>query len=178
MEDRMKVTTLTLAATFAALTGFASADTDVLPAPGTTFTPYGSVEGWNIFVNDARKTCMIEKVDAEETVVQMGLTADRGFGYLGVFTKRDIGLDEGDEPVAVLIGENVYMGSARRITGGLRDGYTGGYIISDDPQFVEDVQQQYSMMVLPETDFAFVVNLAGTKKAIEAARACNAAQLN
>lgn len=173
----MNVMSLTAAATLAVVATFASATSDVLPAPGTAFTPYGSVEGWNIFVNEERKTCMIEKVDAAENVVQMGLTADRGFGYLGVFTKADIGLDEGEEGVVVLIGENIYAGSARRITSGLRDGYTGGYIVSDSPDFVDDLMQQYTMMVMPETDFAFVINLDGTMKAIEAARECNAAQM-
>lgn len=166
-------------ATVALFSGFATAvaaNTNVLPGPDTTFTPYGAVAGWNVFVNDARKTCMIERIDDAENVVQMGLTEDRGFGYLGIFTKNDIGLTEGEEPVAVLIGENLYAGTARRITSGLRDGYSGGYIVSDDPQFVEDIMQQYSMLVLPETDFAFVINLDGTMRAIEAARTCNAEQ--
>ena len=172
----MRYRTLIVSSLFAACASLASANSDVLPAPGTVFSKYDTVEGWAIFVNEDRKTCMIERVDDNENVVQMGLTADRGFGYLGVFTKNDVGLRDGEEPVAILIGENVYVGSAQQMSSGLRDGYSGGYIISDDPQFVEDIMRQYSMMVLPETEFAFVVNLDGTMKAIEAARACNAAQ--
>lgn len=167
---------LVLAAALACTAPMAQANSDVLPAPGTTFSAYGSIEGWTVFVNEDRKTCMIEKVDAAENVVQMGLTVDRGFGYLGVFTKQDTPLETGEETVAVLLGENLYVGSARTLSSGLRDGYQGGYIISDDPQFVTDIMQQYEMIVLPETDLAFVVDLTGTMKAIEAARECNAAQ--
>jgi hypothetical protein len=174
----MMIRTLTAALALATCATVAGATSDVLPAEGTTFTPYGAVEGWNIFVNDDRKTCMIEKVDAEENVVQMGLTTDRSFGYLGVFTKQDTGLSAGEEAVAVLIGENLYIGSAATLTSGLRDGYQGGYIVSNDPQFVTDIMQQYEMLVLPETEFAFAINLDGTMKAIEAARECNAAQIN
>ncbi|WP_425091533.1 hypothetical protein [Tropicimonas sp. S265A] len=154
----------------------ASANTDVLPSESTTFTPYGSVEGWSIFVNEDRKTCMIESVDANENVVQMGLTADRGVGYLGVFTKADIGLTSGEDPVAVLIGENLYVGTARTLTTSLRDGYTGGYVVTDDPQFVTDIMQQYTAVVLPNSEFSFAISLDGTMKAIEAARECTAAQ--
>lgn len=174
----MTLKTLATAFALAACATMAGATTDVIPAEGTTFTPYGEVEGWKIFVNDDRKTCMIEKVDAEENVVQMGLTSDRSFGYLGVFTKQDVELVSGEEAVAVLIGENLYIGSSETLTSGLRDGYQGGYIVTNDPQFVTDVMQQYEMLVLPETDFAFAINLDGTKKAIEAARECNAAQMN
>ncbi|MEM8581229.1 MAG: hypothetical protein AAGF50_08550 [Pseudomonadota bacterium] len=156
--------------------GAASANSDVIPAPNTTFTPYGKVGDWNVFVNEDRKTCMIERVDALENVLQMGLTADRGVGYLGIFTKADIGLESGTEAIAVLIGDSLYAGQVRTLTTSLRDGYAGGYILSDDPKFVEDIMQQYEMIVLPETQFAFVLSLEGTMKAIEAARECNAAQ--
>ncbi|MDJ0857829.1 MAG: hypothetical protein QNJ03_02035 [Dinoroseobacter sp.] len=156
--------------------GLVNANSDVIPAPNTTFTPYGKVGEWNIFVNEDRKTCMIERVDAVENVLQMGLTADRSVGYVGIFTKQDIGLESGTEAIAVLIGENLYAGQVRKLTTSLREGYAGGYILSDDPQFVDDIMRQYEMVVLPETQFAFVVSLEGTMKAIEAARECNAAQ--
>lgn len=177
MESCMTLRTALTAFALGCAATFASADPDVIPAPGTTFTPYGVVEGWNIFVNEDRKTCMIERVDAVENVIQMGLTSDRGVGYLGIFTKADIGLESGTEAIAVLIGENLYAGQLRKLTTSLREGYTGGYILSDDPQLVQDIMQQYEMIVLPETQFAFAVNLDGTMKAIEAARECTAAQL-
>jgi hypothetical protein len=60
--------------------------------------------------------------------------------------------------------------------GNITKGYSGGYVLSDDPQFVTDIAQQYEMVVFPEKEYAFVVNLAGTKKAIEMARECNAKQ--
>ncbi|WP_424972911.1 hypothetical protein [Dinoroseobacter sp. S76] len=171
------VRSLALAAALVCAAPLVQAQSDILPAPGTEFTAYGMVEGWSIFVNEDRKTCMIERVDAAENVVQMGLTVDRSFGYLGVFTKQETALKDGEETVAVLIGENLYVGTGRTVTSGLPDGYEGGYIISDDPQFLADIMQQYEMIVLPTTEYAFVVDLTGTMKAIEAARACNDAQL-
>jgi hypothetical protein len=108
----------------------------------------------------------------------MGLTKDRGVGYLGVFTKAETSIEKGDkELVAVLLGDNLYVGEVTGMRGNITEGYSGGYILSDDPQLVEDIAQQYTMVVFPETSFAFEINLAGTKKAIEMARECNKQQL-
>lgn len=171
-----KTLTTTLALVLAAGTALAAGD--VLPAAGTTFTPYGAVEGWNIFVNEDRKNCMIESVDGNENVVQMGMTGVAGVGYVGAFTKADIDLEPGQEGVAILIGDNLYMGTARRLTTSLRDGYKGAYVVSDDPQFMKDVMEQYQMIVLPESDAPLIISLEGTMKAIEAAMECTAAQRN
>ena len=119
-----------------------------------------------------------EVADDAGNVVQMGLTPDRGVGYVGVFTKGETTIQKDDkEAVAVLIGENLYLGEATGMRGNITKGYSGGYVLSDDPQFVEDIARQYEMVVFPEKKHSFIVNLAGTLKAIEMARECNAEQL-
>ena len=60
--------------------------------------------------------------------------------------------------------------------GNITAGYSGGYVLSDSPQFVKDIEQQYEMVVFPEKEYAFVVDLTGTKKAIALARECNEKQ--
>ncbi|MGR3614613.1 MAG: hypothetical protein ACU0BB_01050 [Paracoccaceae bacterium] len=160
---------LAAATTFGLMTGAASAQ---------EFLKYGEVEGWKVYVDNAKKSCLIESVDAAENVVQMGLTEDRGVGYVGVFTMADTGIDPGDkEAVVLLLGDNLYVGEATGMRGNITKGYSGGYILSDDPQFVTDIAQQYEMVVFPQETFAFKVDLTGTKKAIEMARECNAAQI-
>lgn len=151
----------------------------VSQAQADTFLKYGEVEDWKVFIDQEKKSCLIETVDSEENVVQMGLTKDRGVGYLGVFTKGETNIKSGEtETVAILIGENLYVGEAMGMRGNITKGYSGGYILSDDPQFAKDVAQQYVMTVFPETDFAFTVDLAGTKKAMEMARECNTKQIS
>jgi hypothetical protein len=160
---------LTTLAALTAAAGTASAD---------TFLKYGEVEGWKVFIDQEKKSCLIEAVDEAENVVQMGLTEDRGVGYLGVFTKGETSIKRGEsETVAILIGENLYLGEAMGMRGNITKGYSGGYVVSDDPQFAEDIAQQYVMTVFPETDFAFTIDLSGTKKAIEMARTCNQEQI-
>lgn len=165
----MKLFTLTAAATVIAA---AAANAD-------TFQKYGDVEGWNVYVDVEKKSCLIEAVDAAENVVQMGLTKDRGVGYLGVFTKGETNIKkDSTEAVAILIGENLYIGEVTGMRGNITKGYSGGYVLSDSPQFAEDIAQQYEMVVFPETEYAFVVDLTGTKKAIEMARGCNDKQIS
>lgn len=142
------------------------------------FQPYGSVEGWNVFVDTAKKSCLIESVDAAENVVQMGLTKDRGVAYIGVFTKAETGIKKGEaEPIAILLGEKLFIGEATGMRGNITKGYSGGYVLTDDPSVVEAVAKEYEMIVFPEKAYTFAVNLTGTYKAIEMARECNAKQL-
>ncbi|WP_425043786.1 hypothetical protein [Primorskyibacter sp. S87] len=143
-----------------------------------TFQKYGEAEGWNVFVDVEKRTCLIETKDDLDNVVQMGLTEDRSVAYLGVFAKGETDIKKGQkEAVAVMIGENLYVGEATGMRGNITKGYSGGYILTDDPRFVEDIAKQHVMTVFPETTYGFSVDLAGTYKALEMARECNAKQM-
>lgn len=143
-----------------------------------TFERYGEVEGWKVFIDNEKKSCLIEAVDDSENVVQMGLTEDRGVGYVGVFTKAETNIKRGEkEAVAILLGDNIYVGEATGMKGNITKGYSGGYVLSDDPQFADDIANKKVMIVFPEKEFAFTVDLTGTKKAMAMARECNEKQL-
>ena len=127
-------------------------------------------------MDETRGLCLIERMDENQNVVQMGLTKDHEMGYLGVFTKNDIGLKGKKEEIILSLDGNLYSAEAHKKTKHLAEGYTGGYILANNPQFVDDVMKKYDMTVFPEKEFAFTVNLDGTLKAIEAARKCNQEQ--
>lgn len=120
----------------------------------------------------------METKDAAQNVVQMGLTEDRGVMYVGVFTMAETDIKKGDKSaVVVLLGDNIYAGEATGMRGNVTKGYSGGYVLSDDPQLVDDIARQKEMIVFPETTYTFVVNLDGTAKAIDAVKACNKEQM-
>ena len=103
----------------------------------------------------------------------MGVTANQEVGYLGVFTKVDIGLQNGTtSDIFVSIAGHLYKGVATSTSGELKGGYSGGYILTDDPNFKRDVAKQYEMIVFPETKGTFVVDLKGTYKAMAMGRKC------
>jgi len=144
----------------------------VLPGADSVFVKWGEESGWTIYADESRGTCLIERVDEAANVVQMGLTEVRSVGYLGVFTKADLDLKEGEDPVVIAFDDAIYTGMATAKTKNLPDGYKGGYILTDDPEFVEKVERKYEMIVFPEKEYAIIIKLDGSMKAIEAARKC------
>lgn len=144
------------------------------PVPKATdvLVKYGEVEGWTVYANQTRGDCLIVR-DYGLGSVQMGVTANQEVGYLGVFTKADIGLQDGTKSeVFVSLGGHLYGGLATSTRGELKGGYSGGYILSDDPNFKRDVAKQYEMIVFPETKGTFVVDLKGTYKAMAMGGKC------
>ena len=162
-------------ATIAATSAY-SANKDVLPQDNAEFTKWGEIEGWTVYVDQSRGTCLIERVDDNANVVQMGLTASHEFGYLGVFTQADV--HPKDDKLHLKLDDKAYSGDSSAKTKNLAQGYKGGYILANNPDFVEDVMKRYTMTIYPEDANSFEVSLDGTFKAIEEARKCNAEQSN
>lgn len=154
---------------------WAFADNAVLPGDGT-FIKYGDVEGWTVYIDVERKSCLIERMDEQANVVQMGLTSDHKLGYLGVFSKTaDLSSGRKEKIIVDLDGAK-YSSKATKMKKNITEGYTGGYILADNPQFIEDLAKKYTMTVFPKKEQSFVVDLAGTYKAMELARTCNSEQ--
>ncbi len=142
------------------------------------FIGYGAVEGWNVYVDTEKKSCMVETKDDMDNVIQMGLTKDRGIGYVGVFTKAETDIRTGQKSeVAILLGENIYIGQATGMRGNITKGYSGGYVLTDEPAVFEDIAKEQTMIVFPEKSYSFFVDLTGTYKALELAQKCNEEQI-
>lgn len=171
MTFSQKITTACAALCLSA--GAALASDGVLPSSDSVFIKWGETEGWTIYKDETRESCLAERVDDAGNVLQMGLTADHAIGYIGVFTKADIGLSDDKEKLLVAIDGNIYFGEAQQKSKHLADGYTGGYVVSNDANFITDVMKKYEMVVMPEHEGAFIINLDGTYKAIEESRKCN-----
>ncbi|PSL20967.1 hypothetical protein [Shimia abyssi] len=141
------------------------------------FVGYGKVEGWNVYVDTEQNTCMIETKDDFDNVVQMGMTKEPGIAYIGVFTKEKTDIKKGDKQgVAILIGEELYFGEATGMRGNITKGYSGGVVLTDNPEVFDAIAKEYTMTVFPETSYSFFVDLTGTYKAIEMGRKCMSEQ--
>ena len=160
-----------IAAVFATY-AIAKDEVSVLPNADSVFIKWGEESGWTIYSDRSRNSCLIERVDENGDVVQMGLTEIRSIGYLGIFTKANINLKDGEDPVIVAFDDALFSGLATTKTKHLPDGYKGGYILTDDPNFVDLVKRKYEMVVFPDKDYAIVINLLGSLEAIEAAGRC------
>src|SRR6185295_3413585 len=161
-----------IAAMSVALFAVAAYADNPLPKASDVLVKYGEVEGWTIYTNQTRGDCLIVRQDGP-SAVQMGVTANQEVGYLGVFTKEDIGLQNGNtSDIFVSIDGQLFKGVATSTSGELKGGYSGGYILTDDPKFKRAVAKRYKMTVFPETKGTFVVDLKGTFKAMAVGRKC------
>ncbi|MGR9060202.1 hypothetical protein ACU8NH_30800 (plasmid) [Rhizobium leguminosarum] len=165
---------VTLIATMSVALSFAMAAYGQNPVPSASdvLVKYGEVEDWTVYTNQTRGDCLIVR-DFGSGSVQMGVTANQDVGYLGVFSKADIGLQNGTKSeVFVSIAGHLYSGVATSTHGELKGGYSGGYILTNSPEFKRAVAKKYEMIVFPETKGTFVVDLKGTYKAMEMGRKC------
>jgi hypothetical protein len=172
MRNFMTLIAATSLALLSATAAYAQ-DANPLPKASDVLVRYGDdIEGWTVYTNQTRGDCLIVRSDGPSSV-QMGVTADQQVGYLGVFTKQDIGLKNGNtSDIFVSIDGNLYKGVATSTSGELKGGLSGGYILTDDSKFKRDVAKKYTMIVFPETKGTFVVDLKGTYKAMAAGRKC------
>ncbi len=168
---------LTYLSAVAALVGATSAFAGSALSPeSNAFTNEGAVGPWTVYADSTRKSCLIEGVGANGNVVQMGLTEDKNVGYVGVFTKDDINVRDGNkEELTILVNDVVYRGPAYELDHKVADGYKGGYVEVTNPDFVKDLQKGDVLVAFPDNQNkgGVIVDLKGSYKAIEAAMACN-----
>ena len=149
-----------------------AADQDVLPLNSDEIAKYRNVGEWAVHENRTRGTCFISRSDASGNLVQMGLTKNTEYGYIGIF-KKGADVSENDEMVKVVINDNLYVGSAKKLVHGASDGYSGGYILANDKQVRLDLERAREMIVFPESPYSVMVDLTGgVRNAIYEAREC------
>ena len=148
---------------------------DILPSGGDSLSVYGEVEDWTIYSDASRGSCLIERSDANGNVVQMGMTKDLSAVYVGVFTTAHVSIKK-SEPIEIVVDGVVFAGEAVGIRSGkLKGNYSGGYVLSNNPDFVTAIAEGRELVAFPEKTGLFVVDLTGTKRAIEEAKKCGAA---
>lgn len=148
-----------------------AADEDVLPVTTDEIADYRDAGEWMVRENRTRGTCFISRSDASGNLVQMGLTKNAEYGYIGIF-KKGADITEEDEGVAVVLNGNLYVGNARKLVHGASGDYKGGYILANDKQVRLDLESAREMVVFPESPYTVTVDLKGVRNAIYEARKC------
>ena len=135
---------------------------------------YGDdVEGWTVYANQTRGDCLIVRQDGPSVGANGRYRKSGGRvswrvhegGYRP--SEREHSRKSSSPSTAKL-----YSGVATSTSGELKGGYSGGYILTDDPNFKRAVAKKYEMTVFPETKGTFVVDLKGTFKAMAVGRKC------
>jgi hypothetical protein len=154
--------------------GLQAKEDSPIPKSSDMFTVYGTVGDWIVYADADTKTCLVERVDDEGNVMQMGVTKDRDAAYVGIFTLGDIDVKK-KQAIAVAVDGQVFFGEAYGMKSKkLQGDYAGGYILTDNPELITAIAEGRELIAFPEEPVAYVVDLTGTKLAIEEARKCNA----
>lgn len=149
---------------------------DIVPAHDDQLETFKKVGEWTVLANKTRGDCLIERSDDLGNAMQMGLVKGGGAVYLGVFTKQPADI-EPNTPIQIAVDGQVYAGEAYGAKSGTLAGdYKGGYVLSQDPEFVNAIAQGRELVAFPDKKGVFIVDLTGTKRAIDEARACLKAQ--
>lgn len=113
-------------------------------------------------------------------VVQLGTEAamlgegeGERFGFLAIYTRNEDAVIEQGEvwPVIIEIDGVAFGGDA---VGVVREEVRGGYVISNSSNFGDSIANGQTMRVMTPAGAEVDVDLTGTKKAMEAVRACQA----
>jgi hypothetical protein len=149
----------------------ATATDDVLPTKGDEIAKYRDAGAWTIRKNMTRGSCFASYKAESGAIVQFGFTKDESAGYLGLFGKN-AAIVPGEQDVAFIANGNLYSGAATGVGASIEDGYTGGYVLVNNIEFVKDIEAGEELVVFPETPQTYVVDMSGASTAVYEVRKC------
>lgn len=144
---------------------------EVLPTRGDDISKYRDAGAWKIRQNATRGNCFASYRSDQGAIVQFGFTKSEKVGYLGLFSQAASDTADKQE-IAVLANGNIYVGEAMGVGVSLKDGYDGGYILINNPDFVSDIEQSQELVAFPETQQSYIVDMSGAKNAVYEVREC------
>lgn len=176
MKNLIKSCAVALAA-FAAAPAFVATPAvaldvrSVLPSAGDDIVRFRTFGAWAVMQNNTDGNCFASRADNAGNIIQMGVTKDRSFGYLGAFTSDGRLAGDGAKIVAVVNG-NLYSGEAHGVSHGLNEGRTGGFILVNNTNFVRDIEASREIVFFPDTPNTVTLNTRRARDAIYEARKC------
>ncbi len=147
---------------------------DPIPESSDSLSEYKQMGEWTIYADATRGSCLAERVGPEGNVMQMGLTQNQSDAYVGVFTPAKMDFDR-SQPIEIAVDGQVFEGRSHGIRSRKLGGeYFGGYIVTNNPNLINAIAEGSELVAFPERKGLFVIDLTGTKVAIEEVRTCTA----
>lgn len=141
------------------------------------YTKYGEAGGWNVFVNNDKGLCFMEKADDMGNVVHLDvLKASNPLGAVAIYsTNGDMKLKEGERrSVTLYLDGQDYNVWITEVTEDLPAGFKGGYMESDKMDFYDAFYMASEMVVSPHDKWILRVNISGAGDAMTMTRTCTA----
>lgn len=143
-------------------------------ASAEEYAVYGNEGPWTVFANVSSGGCFLQDRDNNGNLVQMGIrTAKDDYAFMGVWNRAASIMEPGEtRDMELSIDGDLFTFEAKANVHPVSEGYHGAYMYLNNPDFIADVENGEELTVVGT---GVVVDLTGTKKAIEMARACFAA---
>jgi len=166
---KLHITLAAVAIAFAA--PLSAATDDVLPSGSDDISKYRDAGAWSIYKDETRGSCFASYKSEQGAIVQFGFTKDEGTGYLGLFSQAAAEQNDNVESAFIANG-NLYAGMAMGTGASLEDGYNGGYVLVNNPEFVKDIEAGQELIAFPETPQTYIIDMRGAKAAVYEVRKC------
>ena len=142
-------------------------------ASAEEISTWGAAGGWAILVDpDAGNGCLMEKHFDDGSLVQIGAVPIREGGFFAAYNPEWTDIEDGatgtikfDFPDIRFSGDLVVVAN---------EGLFGGYAFFDNPDVPMEFARRNQMTVIGSSGRTVEISLAGTAKAIQAVKACQA----
>jgi hypothetical protein len=150
-----------------------AATDDVLPSGGDNISKFRDAGAWSIYKNETRGSCFGSYKSTNGEIVQFGFTKNEALGYLGLFAQGAAAGTENTD-VAFIANGNLYTGTATGTGHALEGGYSGGYVLVNNPSFAKDIEIGKELVAFPDTPNTYIIDMSGASNALYEVRKCTA----
>ncbi len=136
---------------------------------------WGAEGDWMIRINPANGNgCYAEKQFADGVLVRIGMDPERSGGFFAAYNTAWTHIEDGATGTLLFdFGNEKFAGEVLgRVEGDLH----GGYAFFNNPNFVTEFAGRNTVKISGERGQEAEVDLAGTKRAVDAVRACQKEQ--
>ena len=143
---------------------------------GEAYSLFDTESGWEVWANETTGGCFLQDRENYGNLVQMGLrTDDTDSTFIGVWNDETEILAPGEEiDVTLKVDGTSYPFVAKANMAPVSEGHHGAYIWVDNQDFISDVYAGTQMQVNVADSVDFIVDLEGTRKALDRAADCYA----
>lgn len=132
---------------------------------------WGTAGGWDVMIDPSLGDgCLIQAAYQDGSIVRIGFDRNQGNGYVAVFNEAWGDIEEGATyPILFALDGQDYDAEAKGL---YLNGVPGADIAFDNPDFLFDLAQKYTMTLYNENGEVMAIDLNGSAIGLEAVLQC------
>ena len=137
--------------------------------------PHGASGPWAVLVNPANDNgCLMERKLDSGTLIQIGYTPERNGAFFAAYNADWTTIEVGATGQVLLdFGDSRFQGE---VVGAAYNDLPGGYAFFNNPEFASEFGRRFEVTIVGGSGVTEVVDLTGSKAALDAVRACQSEQ--